>query len=135
MSGKFEEQDKSNDQTESDVNLMDFHLCLSPYEYEFMVSPTAVRRERCRCATTLAVSFAVSFATFAESLVATLRLWSTTLPANEGTARQPLRTTSTKGLFHNCSFLWCGSSAFFIDCELLQPTRCATPHTRLPLRL
>src|ERR1700733_4825684 len=39
MSSKFEEQDKSNQQTECDVNLMDFHLCLSPYEYGFMVLP------------------------------------------------------------------------------------------------
>src|ERR1700693_961534 len=100
MSGKFEEQDKSNHQTECDVNLVDFHLCLSPYEYGFMVLfDRGQRRNLPTCATAFAVSFAVSFAIFAESLPATLGLWSTTSPSNEGTARQPVRHLARKAYF------------------------------------
>jgi hypothetical protein len=71
------------------------HDSYSDYEYGFMVLfDRGQKRNLPTCATAFAVSFAVYFATFAESLPATLRLWSTKSPANEGTARQPVRTTS-----------------------------------------
>src|SRR5580704_12013170 len=36
MSGEFEEHPKGNQQAEGDVELMDFHLYSSPYEYGFL---------------------------------------------------------------------------------------------------
>jgi hypothetical protein len=100
MSGEFEEHPKGNQQAEGDVELMDFHLYSSPYEYGSVVFFNGgQKRNLPTCATALAVPFAVTVTTLAVSLPATLALWPTTSPANEGTARQPVSTTRAKSFF------------------------------------
>src|SRR6202162_5118245 len=70
-------------------------------------------------ATPLAVPLAVTATALPESLPATLTLWATTSRANDGDARQPVRTTRANSFLIFPPYLaaeWRAS----IDCEALK---------------
>jgi hypothetical protein len=79
---------------------MDSHLYSSPSNNGFMFPGDRGQKRNFAIATAaFAVSFAVTVAALAEAFPATLTLWPTTSPANEGTAMQTERTTSAKTFF------------------------------------